>query len=835
MDLAHVPASRRAVLRSALLASAAYVAPGLLSSAAARAATAVPRSVSGIYPTLAMFNNEDECGTGAVVPWSGRLWVTTYGPHLVKGSSDKLYEVTPDLQQVVRPESVGGTHANRMIHEESRQLFIACYVIREDGTVRTIARDAMPGRLTGTARHINDPRNKVHFATMEEGLYSVDVNTLEVWGEIRDGNSGLTSPTHPAAISSKLPGYHGKGLYTQGDVLIYSNNGDQAPQAQTDPTTASGALAEWRGSGDWQLIRRNQFTELTGPAGIAGGSNSPGDAVWALGWDHRSLILNVRQDGEWHSYRLPKGSHSYDGAHGWNTEWPRIREIGQGDELLMTMHGGFWRFPAGFRVGRTAGIRPRSNYLKVIGDFARWEDKVVFGCDDTAVAEFYNKRRHKGNIAGPGQSQSNLWFVDPADLDGFGFAIGRGTVWNDDPVEAGDVSDPFLVAGFDRRVLHLTHDSERTVTFTIEVDRMGDGVWTSWLNMQVPGRGYKWVGLPSTFEWVRLRTDRAAQKVTAAFSLSNIDRRSSDADPIFDALARIGDRAVTGGLVRARGANLRTLAYVVDRPAADGATAPVGYYELNDNLTLARVNDPDVDTWHRTNVAVPVGVLEVDEASVLVIDDKARRWRLPKLHDAYETEQPLGPERIAREVCTERDLFNAHGTFYELPAENAGGFSKMRPVATHGRRIKDYCSYRGMVVLTGLRDNAPASEHVLTSTDGKTALWVGVADDLWKLGRPRGVGGPWKDTPVIAGKPSDPYLMTAYQEKIIRLSHKSDQAIDIAVQVDLTGEGRWVTYQTFTVRKGRTVTHMFPAGFSAYWMRTVAMSDATATAQLVYS
>jgi len=41
-----------------------------------------PRSVSGIYPHLAYFNNEGECGTGAVVPWADRLWVITYGPHL---------------------------------------------------------------------------------------------------------------------------------------------------------------------------------------------------------------------------------------------------------------------------------------------------------------------------------------------------------------------------------------------------------------------------------------------------------------------------------------------------------------------------------------------------------------------------------------------------------------------------------------------------------------------------------------------------------------------------------------------------------------------------------
>ncbi|MFD2257560.1 hypothetical protein ACFSSA_12830 [Luteolibacter algae] len=63
----------------------------------------------------------------------------------------------------------------------------------------------------------------------------------------------------------------------------------------------------------------------------------------------------VLENGEWHSFRLPKSSHSYDGAHGWNIEWPRIREIGE-EDLLMTMHGMFWRFPKDFSPHSSAGI-----------------------------------------------------------------------------------------------------------------------------------------------------------------------------------------------------------------------------------------------------------------------------------------------------------------------------------------------------------------------------------------------------------------------------------------------------------------------------------------------
>lgn len=70
--------------------------------------SAQPRSFSGIYPNLAMYNNEGECGTGAVVPWNNKLYVITYGPHLPLGSSDKLYMIDEDKQAIVYDQSVGG-------------------------------------------------------------------------------------------------------------------------------------------------------------------------------------------------------------------------------------------------------------------------------------------------------------------------------------------------------------------------------------------------------------------------------------------------------------------------------------------------------------------------------------------------------------------------------------------------------------------------------------------------------------------------------------------------------------------------------------------------------
>ncbi len=426
-------------------------------------------------------------------PLGRALWVVTYAPHKPSGSTDKLYEITPDLKQIIRPESIGGTPANRMIHRESQQLFIGPYAINAEGMVRVIPYDKMFGRPTGNARHLVDPSNKIYYATMEEGIYEVDVNTLEVtelWAD-EQKKSGR---------HAQLPGYHGKGFYSGQNRVVYANNGDHAAEAMRNPAVPSGVLAQWDGKADaWTVVARNQFTEVTGPGGIYGNEHPDTDAIWTMGWDHRSLILMCLDQGSWHRYRLPKASHSYDGAHGWNTEWPRIRDIGE-ESLLMTMHGSFWKFPKSFTSTHTAGITPRSNYLKVIGDFTRWtiktdgasNDRVVFGCDDTANSEFLNKRKAKGNIAGP-QSQSNLWFLEPAKLDDLGPVIGRGGVWVNDHVVAAETSDSFLVAGFERKGLHLSHQSTGEAVFELSVDESGNGQWQSYRKIAVSEQQSVWL------------------------------------------------------------------------------------------------------------------------------------------------------------------------------------------------------------------------------------------------------------------------------------------------------------------------------------------------------
>lgn len=219
--------------------------------------------------------------------------------------------------------------------------------------------------------------------------------------------------------------------------------------------------------------------------------------------------------GRWHTDRLPKSSHSYDGAHGWSTEWPRSRDVGE-DDPMMTVHGAFWRFPRNFSPRHSAGGEPRSSYLKVVGDLTRWQDQIVLGFDDSAKSEFLNRRKAKGTLAPPGRSQSNLWFARPSDLDQLGPVIGRGNVWNRDDVRTGEISDPFLFSSYDHRALHVVHDGTATVRFTLEVDITGELLCVPQKEFVVPpGYGIQ-RRLPDGLSayWARLRTETACTATT---------------------------------------------------------------------------------------------------------------------------------------------------------------------------------------------------------------------------------------------------------------------------------------------------------------------------------
>lgn len=767
-----------------------------------------PLKISGVYPHLSTFNerwndkkrtngNGAENGIGAITPWAGKLWMVTYSPHEPNGSADKLYSIDHNLLQTIHPESIGGTPANRMIHKESNQLITSNYFIDAQGKIRVIPFSKMPGRMTANARHLTDPKNMVYFYDMEGMLYEVNVHTLAV-------NKLFHKP---------VPGWHGKGAYTAQGRLIVANNGEEAVfKLSKDKLEAGdlpkneeekGVLASWDGK-NWEIIARRQFTDVTGPGGIYGAPNDK-SPLWSIGWDKRSVILKLLDNGKWYTYRLPKAARTYDHRGGWYTEWPRIREVGQG-KMLMDMHGMMYDFPKSFSRANSGGIKPINSHLRYIPDFTYWNNQLVIATDETTILE--------NPMAG--RSQSNLWFGQWADLATWGNTSGWGGPWLSDKVQANQPSDAFLVNGFAQKSLHLAQKSTQAVNFTIQVDKLGHNKWTDYKTIKVDANGYQTVVFPKNFigTWVRFVTN-APCEATAFFHQNGIQRHEKQ-DVIFASLASITEKgSVNHNLIRPAGHNKNLQVLNID----NGGTK---YTEIDEKLhTLKPIGDSTSQMQHLLAIKKSY---TVDNASV-IIRDKTGAFRLPKI-DAYEQLS----YRDRRETESERFMLNIHGSFYEVGRES--GFKALRPVTTHKKQIVDFCTWRGLLVLSGTKQNAKTDGHYFASNDKSNGLWYGAIDDLWKLGKPVGEGGVWKDTNVKANQPSLPYIMTNYDKKTVRLT--ADKDVDITLEIDFDLNG-FYKYKTIHVPAGKNISYQFPKGFNAHWVRAVASIDCKSTVWFTFN
>ena len=243
--------------------------------------------------------------------------------------------------------------------------------------------------------------------------------------------------------------------------------------------------------------------------------------------------------------------------------------------------------------------------------------------------------------------------------------------------------------------------------------------------MSLDANAYHWLDLSDAPQaaWIRLQADRDVAALTALFHFSNTYQPAGAADRM-GAIALPEATDYSAGLVRARGTEPSTLQFSAQR-VRDGKVIHRGYYEMDVDMRLRRMDDLVADRWLQENVAVPEDVIQWDDASILFHDEDGTRYRLPVAATGLREHGPLGSVRIDREVCTERDLFNCGGLFYELPARNAGGFSKIRPITAHGRRVFDYCSWRGLMVVTGIDSAADDHHHLIRADDVSDILGRG--------------------------------------------------------------------------------------------------------------
>ena len=215
-------------------------------------------------------------------------------------------------------------------------------------------------------------------------------------------------------------------------------------------------------------------------------------------------------------------------------------------------------------------------------------------------------------------------------------------------------------------------------------------------------------------------------------------------------------------------------------------------------------------------------------------DKKWTTYRLPKASHCWDHKWQTEWPRI-RSVDHERLLMDHHGMFYELsPWAYGGRLWGVRPISTHLWVHGDFCAWKGMLVI-GADNVSHESGGNLQCAEPQSGIWFGRTDDLWKLGKPKGWGGPWWEDKIAADTPSDPYLMTGFDQKCAHFFHDVARPVRFTIEVDALGNGTFRPYRTIEVAPGGTEVFAFPPGFSAHWVRFVANRACVATAQLHYT
>ena len=80
-------------------------------------------------------------------------------------------------------------------------------------------------------------------------------------------------------------------------------------------------------------------------------------------------------------------------------------------------------------------------------------------------------------------------------------------------------------------------------------------------------------------------------------------------------------------------------------------------------------------------------------------------------------------------------------------------------------------------------------DNNVVTGQSQSGLWFGKTDDLWSFGKPKGWGGVWRRTEVVANEPSDPYLMTGFDHKVLHLyaNENITENVVVRMEVDVTG------------------------------------------------
>lgn len=412
---------------------------------------------AGFFSEHASDGDMTECGIGALMPWTDRLYYATYLANAGDGAGTEIGYLDRNFAQHTVLATDGIT-AGRFIHDETAQMCIGPCVIEKDGTAHTIA-NLVDLRVAGFARHLVSPTTKVYALTMEGKLYEVDLTTY--------ANAVLVMDI---ADKLSLTAAHFKACWTHESPFAATNRVICVSNVQYSATaTASGVLVAVDPVGDTASIKeQNSCIEVAG-------SYYPGNGgiTFALGRDSKSPFIGVVavNNGSLYKYRLPAWTRSQD----WyiSQEWMRIRPVTT-ERFVFNAYGTWYSLSTWLASAAASGVEnygtegtnypvvePISTYIDTVTDFCVWNGKFCIGSNNMSF--------HNGAFPNAGQPNSVIKFGNIEDLWAGGKPHGRGMIWDRQATTSGTNSDPMLIRGYGDKALHFYNAGAATVNVLVKL------------------------------------------------------------------------------------------------------------------------------------------------------------------------------------------------------------------------------------------------------------------------------------------------------------------------------------------------------------------------------
>jgi hypothetical protein len=219
-----------------------------------------------------------------------------------------------------------------------------------------------------------------------------------------------------------------------------------------------------------------------------------------------------------------------------------------------------------------------------------------------------------------------------------------------------------------------------------------------------------------------------------------------------------------------------------------------------------------------THEAGPILALGYDLFSGLINVHVGQRWQRYR----FPVQASLGaqPGQRIKPLRPGKWLLRLADTFFQVELA-ASGVPKLRPLAASQDAVHDFAYWQGKLVLAGGQD-----------LQGDSFIKFTTLEELAHGPAASGSAKLWQNQNVNSGTFSDAVSILGFPAKTVHLSNLGAKPAFVDIEVDADATGVFGGMARLEIAPNSYANYVFPAGFSAAWMRLYSVSGGTLSASL---